>query len=89
MATSDAVGRLEERYTVYLFVNGSEINDCVCRRWASMLDYVSIITDVKLTEQLVVSHSQTTSFTIDTIDYVTGIGNGPFDACNPCCAATA
>ena len=25
-----SVGHLEERYAVYLFVNGSEINNCVC-----------------------------------------------------------
>ena len=46
-----SVGGLEEQYAVYLFVNGSEINDCVyvsvCRSWASALDYVSIIMDVK------------------------------------------
>ena len=54
-----SVGRLEEQCAVYQFVNGFEINDCVCE--CVCVCRSSLMSN--LTEQLVVLRSQTTSFT--------------------------
>ena len=49
----------------------------------SNLEYLSLLTTQRNTKK---AYTVNLGFTIDTIDYVTGIGNGTFRASCPCCA---